>query len=100
MGDMGDDFRAMKDMNRQMRSRLGVPCPRCIAEQPRRQPTILLPGRRCKVHYPAYHDPRPEPTAEEFNAAMQGTGWTQEGRTSTGCTRGGRCFRFLGGNDV
>lgn len=78
MGDATEMFRAMTDMNKQMRARMGVKCPKCIEEQPRRSPTVLLPGRRCKVHRPHYRDPRPEPTAEEFNEAMAGTGWTQE----------------------
>ena len=78
MSDTIDDFRAMKDLNKLTRERFGVPCPRCIVEQPKRQPTILEPGRICRVHRPFYRDPRPQPTAAEFNAAMEGTGWTQQ----------------------
>jgi hypothetical protein len=77
MGDMGDMYRDMKEMQKLERERLGVRCSKCISEQPRRQPTILLPGRVCKVHKPWYRDPRPKPTNEEWNKAMEGTGWTQ-----------------------
>lgn len=78
MSDAIDDFRAMKELRALRRARFGVPCPRCRSEQPKRQPTILEPGQRCRVHRPAYRDPRSEPTAAEFNAAMADTGWHQQ----------------------
>lgn len=70
MGDMKDDFRALDEYRQRIRKAFGVPCPMCRKEQPKRQPTILEQGRRCKVHRPAYVDPRPEPTQEEINQAL------------------------------
>jgi hypothetical protein len=56
MGDMGDFYRDVKDARRELRDRLGVDCPMCNVKQPKRTPTILLPGQRCKVD--GYRDPR------------------------------------------
>lgn len=67
MGDAIDDYRALKQFRRLRRERFGVPCPRCQAEQPKRQPTILEPGDRCRVHRPAYVDPRPELTQQDID---------------------------------
>ena len=53
MGDMGDLYNDLRD---ERRDRLGVPCPQCRVKQPKRTPTILLPGQRCKVD--GYRDPR------------------------------------------
>lgn len=49
MGDTIDGFRALKDHRKDERRRLGVSCPGCPKVQPKRIPTILLPGQRCKV---------------------------------------------------
>jgi hypothetical protein len=57
VGDMGDDFRALKEAQRELRSRLGIDCPGCPKVQPKRIPTVLLPQQRCKVC--GYRDPRP-----------------------------------------
>lgn len=70
MSDTIDDFRALKQYRAKFRAAFGVPCPRCTAEQPKRQPTILEPGRRCRVHRPAYVDPRPEPSQAEIDEAL------------------------------
>jgi hypothetical protein len=70
MSDMIDDFRALKEFRRLYRSAFGRPCPRCAIEQPKRQPTILEPGHRCKAHRPPFVDPRPEPTQAEIDAAL------------------------------
>lgn len=56
MGDMGDYWRDLKDMRRELRDELGVKCPGCITQFPKREPTILLPHQRCKVC--SYRDPR------------------------------------------
>jgi hypothetical protein len=79
-GRVSDDneFRAMADLRKLRRERFGVPCPKCASDQPRRQPTILLPGASCRVHSPPYRDTRPRLTDDEFNAAMADTGWTRE----------------------
>ncbi len=55
MGDMGDDFRAFKEHKREQRRKFGVPCPACIKREPKRNPTILLPGQTC---YCGYKDTR------------------------------------------
>lgn len=57
MGDMGELFNALREERRERRERLGVQCPQCRVKQPKREPTILLPGQRCKVD--GYRDPRP-----------------------------------------
>lgn len=49
MGDMGDDFRAFRDANRQKRAAIGVDCPGCKVARPKANPTRLMPGKTCKV---------------------------------------------------
>lgn len=71
MGDMGEMYRDMKDYRRKLRVAHGVPCPRCREVQPKREPTIMLPGQRCKVD--GYKDPRPRLTDEQVK---QATGWS------------------------
>ena len=58
MGDMADDFRALKEHRRDRRRELGVNCPQCAITRPRAHPSILLPGQRCRVD--GYRDPRPD----------------------------------------
>lgn len=60
MGDMGDYYNDIKSYTKERRERLGVTCPRCNDKQPKRTPSILLPGQRCKVD--GYRDPRPRET--------------------------------------
>lgn len=65
MGDMGDFYRDVKDHRRLRRERLGIPCPKCREVRPKAQqaqPTILLPGHKCKVD--GYVDPRPRERGE------------------------------------
>jgi rRNA maturation endonuclease Nob1 len=57
MGDVGDDFRAHKEHVRALKAEHGVDCPGCRKVQPKRIPTRLLPGQRCKVC--GHRDPRP-----------------------------------------
>lgn len=66
MSDMIDMYRGLKDMRREMRAELGVPCPNCRVKQPKREPTILLPQQRCRVD--GYRDPRSEVVIGEWNA--------------------------------
>lgn len=61
MGDMIDMFRDLKEIRKERRRLLGIPCPKCNEKQPKRTPTLLMPGQRCKVD--GYRDPRPR---EEF----------------------------------
>jgi hypothetical protein len=67
MGDMGELFNALRDERRALRAMYGVNCPECNRLQPKRTPTILLPGQRCKVD--RYRDPRPRLTDEQREAA-------------------------------
>ena len=78
MSEAVEMFRCMDDLRRIKRDRMGVKCPVCVQKLPRAQPKVLLHGQVCRAHKPHYRDPRPEPTADEFNAIMAGTGWTQE----------------------
>jgi hypothetical protein len=57
VGDMGEIFNDMRDERRRLRDKFGVECPQCRVKQPKREPSILLPGQRCKVD--GYHDLRP-----------------------------------------
>ena len=56
MGDMADDFRALRDRRRKLRAELGVACPKCGEGRPKAHPSILLPGQKCRVD--GYRDPR------------------------------------------
>ena len=58
MGDMRDDFKAMKEHRREQRATLGIPCPECVRLLPKANPTILLPGWRCFRRGHRYTDPR------------------------------------------
>lgn len=49
MGDMGEFFNDLKEHRKRMRREKGINCPGCIKDHPKRDPTILLPGQRCKV---------------------------------------------------
>lgn len=68
MSGMIDMYRDLKAFRALRRQRFGVACPMCAKEQPRRQPTILEPGQRCRVHKPAYRDPRPELTQADYDS--------------------------------
>jgi hypothetical protein len=56
MGDTGDDYKLYRDYLKIRRDLYGVPCPECVAKLPKANPSILLPGQRCKIH--KYRDPR------------------------------------------
>ncbi len=57
MGDMGELFKDFREQRKALRAKHGVRCPGCQKLQPKREPTVLLPGQRCKVC--GYQDPRP-----------------------------------------
>lgn len=48
-GDMGEFWNDVRQARKERRAKLGVSCPGCPKIQPRRIPTILLPGQRCNV---------------------------------------------------
>ena len=49
MSDMADYWHDVKAARRERRAELGVNCPGCPKIQPKRIPTVLLPGQRCRV---------------------------------------------------
>jgi len=57
IGDVGDYWNDAKEHKRELRSRLGVECPKCKTVRPKAHPSILLPQQQCKVD--GYIDPRP-----------------------------------------
>jgi hypothetical protein len=58
MSDYGELCHELKNQKREARFKHGVPCPKCIELLPKANPTILLPGQRCKIH--GYKDLRPK----------------------------------------
>jgi hypothetical protein len=56
MSDMGDMYREMREERRELRARLGKPCPICVEKLPKANPSILLPQQICRIHH--YRDPR------------------------------------------
>ena len=59
MGDVGDDWNAIKVHRQKMREKYGLPCPECVAKLPKALPSILLPGHTCRIH--GYRDRRSKP---------------------------------------
>lgn len=56
MSEYGDLCKYLREQRKSLRRELGIDCPQCKVKQPKRTPTILLPGQRCKVC--GYKDPR------------------------------------------
>ena len=56
MSDYGDMCREIRDARREARAVHGVDCPECVRLLPKANPSLLLPGQRCKIH--GYRDPR------------------------------------------
>lgn len=50
MGDMGDYFNDMKQHRREQRAKHGIECEDCIRLLPKANPSILMPGQKCKMH--------------------------------------------------
>lgn len=57
MGDMADMYRGIKEIRKKAREEHGIKCWLCQELYPKREPTVLLPGRKCKVC--DYQDTRP-----------------------------------------
>lgn len=64
MSDYGDMCRDIRSARREARTKHGVPCPACQEKLPRANPTILLPGQRCKIH--GYRDMRERTRENEY----------------------------------
>ena len=56
MSDVIDDYRALREFRREQKAKYGIDCPGCVARFPKRSPTRLLPGGRCRVC--GFHDRR------------------------------------------
>lgn len=63
-GDEGDFWNDVRKAKCEARAKHGVDCPECVRLLPKAQPTILLPGQRCKIHN--YRDPRPRTADNEY----------------------------------
>lgn len=48
MGDMGDDFRAWREERKAHRDRHAMDCEGCITNHPKRNPSKLYPGQKCR----------------------------------------------------
>jgi RNase P subunit RPR2 len=59
MGDMGEEFKEIRDERKARRAQFGVECPECKRLLPKACATILLPGQRCSRRGHNYRDPRP-----------------------------------------
>jgi hypothetical protein len=49
VGDVGDYWRDAKNYRQKMRLKYGIDCPECNIKEPKRIPTILMPGQKCRV---------------------------------------------------
>jgi hypothetical protein len=56
MSEQVEIWRAMRAFNKAFREAFGVDCPGCRKKEPKRIPTRLVPGQRCRVC--GYRDPR------------------------------------------
>ncbi len=70
MGDVGDAFNDLRQHRKDLRQAFGVECPGCKIERPKTNPTIMLPGQKCKVCKTI--DTRPRLTDEQI---FKATGW-------------------------
>jgi len=48
MGDMADIYKALRDDKKENRLRNGKACDGCIQHHPKRSPSILMLGQRCR----------------------------------------------------
>lgn len=64
----------MADLRKAKRAAFGVNCPSCATARPKANPSILLPGQRCRVD--GYRDPRPELTTEQLAEGLAPFGIT------------------------
>jgi hypothetical protein len=66
-GTSPDFWTAVRAATRQLLIAHGVACPECRRLHPRAEPSILLPGARCRVD--GYRDRRPVLTREQIEEA-------------------------------
>ena len=64
MSEYGDLCRDIRAARAKARAEHGVACPACAEKRPKAQPSILLPGQRCKVD--GYRDPRERTPETEY----------------------------------
>lgn len=67
MSDSIDDMKALANHKKRLRAKYGQPCQSCIQLSPKRSPTILMPGQKCRVD--GHVDSRPELTDEQWSDA-------------------------------
>lgn len=56
MSEAVEDLRWLATLQKALRKKFGVECPKCKSLRPRTNPSILLPRQVCKVD--GYRDPR------------------------------------------
>lgn len=49
MGDVGDTFNALRAARKEQKAKHGIDCPGCAIKHPKRDPTRMLPGQKCRV---------------------------------------------------
>jgi len=71
MGDYGDLCRDMREHRRITRELFGIPCEGCKKKEPKREPTLMMPQKQCKVC--GYQDYRTwqEIAIDQFNRIQQ-----------------------------
>lgn len=62
MSDYRDQCKAIREERREARDKHGVDCPVCVEKLPKANPSILLPGQRCRIH--GFRDPRERTDAD------------------------------------
>lgn len=60
MSEAVEDLRWLATLQKALRKKFGVECPKCRDQRPRTNASILLPRQVCKVD--GYKDPRPRLT--------------------------------------
>jgi len=53
--DISEHYRDLKAHYANIKATVGIDCPGCAIIQPKRNPTRLIPGKKCKVCGTTYH---------------------------------------------
>lgn len=69
MSEAVEDLRYLATLQKALRKKHGVECPKCRDQRPRTNASILLPRQVCKVD--GYRDPRPRLTDEQYQEAAK-----------------------------
>jgi len=57
MGDVGEYWRDHKEFQCEQKEKYGQDCQGCVTNHPKRNPSILFPGQKCR--WCGWVDPRP-----------------------------------------